>query len=119
MKTILILLLSAAAYGQTLTFTITTPQGTATQTISGAPVAAGLEVLEAFRLTQYTETNGVRTYKYATVGEVLRAILVGKIMELSEQYPTSATAALRAAKQKADSDLAAAKLALEQAAKAQ
>jgi hypothetical protein len=118
MKLILLTLFALGCYGQTLTFTIETQAGKATQTISGAPVVAGLEVLEAFRLSQYTEDpqTKVKTYKYATVGEVLRALIVGKIMELSEQYPTSATATLRAAKAKADADLAAARKALEAAA---
>lgn len=99
-----------------LTFRIVTDTIDRTETISGAPVAAGLEVLEQFRLTQYTEVNGSKTYKYATVGEVLKAIIVGKIMELSQQFPTSATAAERAAKAKADADLAAKLKALQEEA---
>lgn len=117
MKLLLLALLSVAALpSQTLTITITSPVLTKTKTITGAPVAAGLEVLEAFRLSQYTEVDGVKTYKYADVGEVLQALIVGKILELSDQYPTSATTALRAAKAKAEADLAAARKALEAAA---
>lgn len=121
MKTLIILTLSALALAlglqaQTLTISIETPNLSKSKTITGAPVSFGLEVLETFRLTQYTEKDGVKTYKYADVGEVLQALIVGKIMELSDQYPTSATAALRAAKAKAEADIAAARKALETAA---
>lgn len=118
MKTLILLLLALGltAQAQSLTITLDAPGISKTKTISGAPVLAGLEVLEAFRLTQYTEANGVKTYKYADVGEVLQALIVGKILELSDQYPTSATTALRAAKAKAEADLAAARKALEAAA---
>ena len=120
MQTILrataLLLLALGLQAQTLTIALEAPGVSKSKTISGAPVAAGLEVLEAFRLTQYTEKDGVKTYKSADVGEVLQALIVGKILELSDQYPTSATAALRAAKAKADADLVTARKALEAAA---
>lgn len=111
-----LLIFALAAQAQTLTISIETPTLSKSKTITGAPVAFGLEVLEAFRLTQYTEVNGARVYKYADVGEVLQALIVGKIMELGDQYPTSATAALRAAKAKAEADIVAARKALEAAA---
>lgn len=111
-----LLIFALAAQAQTLTIAIETPTLSKSKTITGAPVAFGLEVLEAFRLTQYTEVNGARVYKYADVGEVLQALIVGKIMELGDQYPTSATAALRAAKAKAEADIAAARKALQAAA---
>lgn len=111
-----LLIFALGLQAQTLTISIETPNLSKSKTITGAPVTAGLEVLEAFRLTQYTEKDGVKTYKYADVGEVLQALIVGKILELSDQYPTSATTALRAAKAKAEADLAAARKALEAAA---
>lgn len=113
---LLFLALGLQLPAQTLTITLEAPGVSKSKTISGAPVVAGLEVLEAFRLTQYTEKDGVKTYKYADVGEVLQALIVGKILELSDQYPTSATAALRAAKAKAEADLVTARKALESAA---
>ena len=120
MKTILraaaLLLIAFGLHAQTLTIAIETPTLSKSKTITGAPVAFGLEVLEAFRLTQYTEVNGARVYKYADVGEVLQALIVGKILELGDQYPTSATAALRAAKAKAEADIAAVRKALQAAA---
>lgn len=111
-----LLIFALGLQAQTLTISIETPNLSKSKTISGAPVAFGLEVLETFRLTQYTETNGVKVYKYADVGEVLQALIVGKILELGDQYPTSATAALRAAKAKAEADIATARKALEAAA---
>jgi len=111
-----LLIFALGCQAQTLTIAIETPTVSKSKTISGAPVAFGLEVLETFRLTQYTEKDGVKTYKYVDVGEVLQALIVGKILELGDQYPTSATAALRAAKSKADADIAAARKALEAAA---
>ena len=116
MKTIILFALALGLPAQTLTIAIETPTLSKSKTITGAPVAFGLEVLEAFRLTQYTEVNGARVYKYADVGEVLQALIVGKILELGDQYPTSATAALRTAKAKAEADIAAARKALEAAA---
>jgi hypothetical protein len=121
MKTLIFLTLSALAFtlglqAQTLTISIDAPGVSKSKTITGPPVAFGLEVLETFRLTQFTEANGVKVYKYADVGEVLQALIVGKILELGDQYPTSATAALRAAKAKAEADIAAARKALEAAA---
>jgi len=111
-----LLIFALGCQAQTLTIAIETPTVSKSKTITGAPVAFGLEVLETFRLTQYTETNGVKVYKYADVGEVLQALIVGKILELGDQYPTSATAALRAAKAKAEADIATARKALEAAA---
>jgi hypothetical protein len=111
-----LLLFALVLQAQTLTIAIETPTVSKSKTITGAPVAFGLEVLETFRLTQYTEKDGVKVYKYADVGEVLQALIVGKILELGDQYPTSATAALRAAKAKAEADIAAARKALEAAA---
>lgn len=108
MKTLLFsLALCAGVSAQELTITLKTADGTvSTRTLTGPAVVAGLEVLQQFRADQK---------KYSSDLDAIRGLIVDQILALSERYPTTATAAIRAAKAKAEADLAAARAALEAA----
>lgn len=123
MRLLIILLFSLLGmHAQELTITLKTAEGQSiSKTISGPPVAAGLEVLEAWRLTQCTAESEIsgppcKEYRYATIGEALQALIVGQIMELSKRFPTSATASERAAERAAAAALEAKRKALFDAA---
>ena len=123
MKTfVLFVALCAGIYAQELTLTLKLADGTTTtRTMSGPAVAAGLQILEGYRQDQCAEAvrpaSGCASLRYASVLDAIRGILVDAIVSMSDRYPTTATAALRAAKAKAEADLAAARRALETAAR--
>lgn len=117
------LLLSIVASAQTLTVTLTKADGTtSTRTVTGAPVAAGVEVLELFRAASCktrAEDGTCTTLKYPDAASVVIGLLVDKVIELSDTYPTTATASARSRKAQAEAEIAAAKASLAAAVKPQ
>lgn len=102
-------LLAIGANCQSLTVTLTKTDGTtSTRTITGAPVAAGVEVLELFRASACAmrATDGTcLTFKYPDTAAVILGLLVDKVIELSDVYPTSATAPARARRAQAQAEI--------------
>jgi hypothetical protein len=104
--------------------------GVATEAkISGAPAAAGIEVVEKWMVTQQVCTTAppvdgvaqqpVCTPKYASVAETGKEFILGQVERLSEQFPSSAlTADIDEAKAKA-AIVAAKRKALFEAARAE
>jgi hypothetical protein len=123
MKTFcLFIAMCAGLSAQELTLTLRLADGTTTtRTMSGPAVAAGLQIIEGWRQDQCVEAarpaSGCATLRYSSVLDAIRGILVDAIVSMSDRYPTTATASLRAAKAQAEADLAAARKALETAAR--
>jgi hypothetical protein len=115
--------LAICASAQTLSVTLTKTDGTTTtRTLTGAPVTAGVEVLELFRAASCTTRSadgGCAVLKYPDTPSAILGVLIDKIVELSDTYPTSATASARARKAQAEAEIAATKTALANAAKPQ
>ena len=119
---ILLIAVCAGLSAQELTLTLKAADGTTTsRTMSGPAVVAGMQILEGYRQDQCADVvrsaTGCSTLRYSSVLDAIRGILVDAIVSMSDRYPTTATAALRAAKAKAEADLAAARRALETAAR--
>ena len=85
-------------------------------------MTAGVEVLELFRAASClsrASDGSCTALKYPDTPSTILGLLVDKIVELSDTYPTSATAGARAKKAQAEAEIAATKTALANAAKPQ
>lgn len=124
MHLILLFLLAVSASAQTLSITLTKADGTtSTRSLTGAPVAAGIEVIDLFRAATCTKkaadgTTCSQPEKADTLAQIVD-ILVAKVIELSDTYPTTATAPARAKKAQAQAEIDATKAALAAAGKPQ
>jgi hypothetical protein len=119
MKTILFLLCVSAAYSQEIRITLTTAAGeTSTRSIQGSAVNAVLEVLAQFRADQCDQRRPdgtCQTPRYVSDIDAIRGLLTQQILALGERYPSSATAPLRQQLAAIQSQLAAARAALQAA----
>ena len=104
---LLLLLLTIAGLGlaqdqSALHITVTMPDGTEhTAKVTGAPAAAGLDVLTQWLATQQTcvpsasgNTTSVCTPKYPDLAEMVKALVLDTAESLAPKFPSAALAPL-------------------------
>lgn len=123
MKTLILVSLAVAAYGQSIVIRVTQADGTVeVAKVSGIPAAAAIDTLQQFMATQKvcdTATPPVCTASYPTVADLLKSHSLALLAQLAPQFPSAATKADVAEIQSKVAALEAKRKALFDAAKAE